>query len=159
MSDVILEKSQQTFFRELVHLETEDSIQFFDLTPYIHDFISRTGVKQGLVLARTFHTTTAVCVNEKEPGLLYDLIRLLKNIIPDKHEYYHDDPNIHKTEDPNERQNGFAHLRALLLGSDVTLSIVDGKLTLGKWQSVFFLELDGPREKRTVELVIMTSAK
>jgi secondary thiamine-phosphate synthase enzyme len=59
---------------------------------------------------------------------------------------------------PDERSNGHAHCRALLLGVSATLNIVDGRLLLGRWQRVFFVELDGPRE-RAISAVVLGESR
>ena len=149
----ITELKQST--RALINFETEQQIQFFNITERMRAFAFESGIKNGIITARTFHTTTAVCVNEDEPGLLMDLTHLLKTIVPENQYYCHDDVSIHPPHDETERKNGFAHLRAMLLGFEVTISITDGLLNLGKWQSILFVELDGPRKERKIEFLIV----
>ena len=73
--------------------------------------------------------------------------------------YRHDDPTartVNLTAD--ERVNGHAHCQALLLGASVCLNVIDGRLRLGRWQRVFLVELDGPRE-REISVVILGEAR
>jgi len=83
------------------------------------------------------HTTAGVVVNEPESGLLADIEAALSRIVPDD-DYEHD-----RIDD-----NAAAHLRALVLGQSVTVPITDGRPDLGTWQSILFVECDGPRTRR-----------
>jgi secondary thiamine-phosphate synthase enzyme len=87
------------------------------------------------------HTTTGVTVNEAESRLLSDFETALPDLVPDSG-WQHDEID----------DNADAHVRSLLLGPDVTIPVVDGSLALGRWQSVLFVECDGPR-RRTVRVV------
>ena len=93
----------------------------------------------------TKHSTSAICVNENERGLLVDFEKVLKDIVKEKDGYRHDFID----------DNAASHIRAFLLGSSQTIPIVDGRLDLGTWQSIFFIELDGPRRGRTIDLTFI----
>lgn len=102
-------------------------------------------INNGIVNVFTKHSTSAICVNENEKGLLADLEKVLKDLVKENDNYRHDFID----------NNAASHLRAFLLGSSETIPIVDGRLDLGTWQSIFFIELDGPRTNRTVELTFI----
>jgi secondary thiamine-phosphate synthase enzyme len=95
----------------------------------------------GTVTVFVEHTTAGVVVNEAEPNLLDDVEAFLSDLVPDEG-WAHD-----RLDD-----NADAHLRALVLGPGETVPVVDGAPALGRWQSVLFVECDGPRE-RTVRVV------
>jgi secondary thiamine-phosphate synthase enzyme len=131
-----------------IHLTTTHPTGFLDLTDRLERLVAETGLHVGLVNVQTRHTTTAVVVNEHEPLLLADFQGLLEAAAPDDGRYRHDDPaarTVNLTD--AERPNGHAHCRALLLPSSACLNVADGRLQLGRWQRVFFVELDGPRER------------
>ncbi|WP_458188750.1 secondary thiamine-phosphate synthase enzyme YjbQ [Haladaptatus sp. NG-WS-4] len=86
------------------------------------------------------HTTAGVVVNENEGRLLSDLEGVLSQLVPEGADYQHD-----RLDD-----NADAHLRAMLLGEHVTIPVEDGDLLLGTWQSILFVECDGPRTRRVV---------
>jgi secondary thiamine-phosphate synthase enzyme len=138
-----------------LHLHTDDALQFIDLTAAIRQFVDDSGIVHGLVNVQTRHTTTAIIINENEPLLLDDLKKTLERLVPRTVSYSHDDFDL-RTENltPDERPNGHAHCRALFLRSSETLNIINSELDLGRWQRVFFLELDGARE-RTVSVSIL----
>jgi secondary thiamine-phosphate synthase enzyme len=139
----------------LVELRTRKEIEFVDISDHVLGCVRRSGVVHGLVNVQTRHTTTAVVVNENEPGLLDDVADMLVRVAPRDARYRHDDLATRPTPVPvGERENGHAHLRSILLPSSVTLNVADGKLELGRWQRVFLLELDGA-QRRTVSITVM----
>jgi secondary thiamine-phosphate synthase enzyme len=125
-----------------------------DLTDQLEAFLLLTGLRRGLLVVHSLHTTTAVIVNEQEPLLHGDMFRQLERLVPRDAAYDHDDPRrrvVNRTD--AERTNGHAHCRAMLLGSMVSLPIVDRRLVLGRWQRVLFVELDGPQERTIVATI------
>jgi secondary thiamine-phosphate synthase enzyme len=131
-----------------IHVTTRQPTEFVDLTERLEQLIARTGLGDGLVNVQTLHTTTAVVVNEHEPLLLADFQAFLEATAPDDGRYRHDDASartVNVTE--GERANGHAHCRALLLPTSACLNVAGGRLRLGRWQRVFFVELDGPRDR------------
>jgi secondary thiamine-phosphate synthase enzyme len=125
-----------------------------DLTERLESFVAESGIRLGLLNVQTLHTTTAVVVNEHETLLLIDFLAVLEAGAPEEGRYRHDDltlRTVNLTE--AERPNGHAHCRALVLPTSVSLNISGGRLVLGRWQRVFFVELDGPREREISVLV------
>jgi secondary thiamine-phosphate synthase enzyme len=139
---------------DVVELQTEERLQFVDLTELVAERVRRSGIGHGLVCVQSRHTTTAVVVNENEPLLIEDAKRMLERVAPRDALYGHNELHRRRDVAPDESRNGDAHCRALLLGSSETLAVADGALQLGRWQSVFLVELDGPR-RRTVCVVVM----
>lgn len=140
--------------RDMVRIRTERSLQFVDLTALVAERVRRSEVREGMVLVQSRHTTAAVLVNENEPLLLQDFEDLLKRWAPEDARYRHNDLEARLDAPANERPNGHAHARALLLGASVCLNVADGRLDLGEWQSVFLVELDGPRD-RTLSVQVL----
>ncbi|HKC54543.1 MAG TPA: secondary thiamine-phosphate synthase enzyme YjbQ, partial [Vicinamibacterales bacterium] len=103
---------------------------------------------------QTLHTTTAIVVNEGEPLLLSDFAALLEEAAPRDRRYRHDDL-IARTVNitAEERVNGHAHCRALLLPTSACLNVCGGTLMLGMWQRVFLVELDGTRVRHISVLI------
>ena len=137
-----------------LRIPTTSECEVLDLTDQLEEFVVMTGLLRGIVVVHTLHTTTAVLVNEQEPLLHADLFRQLERLAPRGLPYDHDDPArrvVNRTD--AERTNGHAHCRAMLLGSTASLPIVDGRLLLGRWQRVLFVELDGPQERTVVATV------
>jgi secondary thiamine-phosphate synthase enzyme len=140
--------------RDRVELRTESAVQFVDLTELVAERVRRSGVAEGVVVVQSRHTTAAVVVNENEPLLLEDLHDLLERWAPVEGPYRHNDLSARAEAPPDERANGHAHARALLLGTSVCLSVAEGRIDFGPWQSVFLVELDGPR-RRSVSVQVL----
>ena len=135
--------------RLTVTTESHDAIDFVDLTDRVSGLVREAGLKDGLVVIFTRHTTTGILINEHEPLLLEDLRRLFADLAPQERAYAHDDLRRRSVNvGPNERRNGHSHCRAAFLRTSETLPVVDGALALGRWQRVFLVDFDSgqPRE-------------
>ncbi len=150
--------TEMKFFHQDIRLWTEEGLQFIDLTDQVIALVERSGVQHGMVNVQTRHTTTAVIVNEHEPLLLEDMKRVLERLAPRDGAYQHNNFAIRTANmTPEEVPNGHAHCQALLLSSSATLNIVEGEVQLGRWQRLFFIELDHARQ-RTVSVLVMGQA-
>ena len=123
-------------------INTNKNFEIIDITSQINDLID---IDNGIISIFSKHSTSAIVVNENENGLLSDLEFMLDNVVSDKFSYNHD-----RIDD-----NARSHLKSFLLSSSECLPIKNSKLDLGTWQSVFFIELDGPRHNRTVTLTMV----
>ena len=131
-----------------IRLTTLHATEFIDITDRLQAFIDTAPIRVGFINLQTLHTTTAIIVNEHEPLLLADFETTLEHAAPARRAYWHDDATFRTVNvTPGERINGHSHCRALLLGASACLNIAGGRLLLGRWQRVFFAELDGPRER------------
>ena len=132
---------------------------FLDLTDDLRRAVKDAGITEGLVVAFCAHTTCALLINEWEDGALDDFRRHLTELVPHEGAYYrHDDfelrtQNLHA----DERKNGHAHVKAMLLSATShAIPVVDGEPTLGTWQRLLFFEMDEPKE-RTITLHVFGS--
>jgi secondary thiamine-phosphate synthase enzyme len=137
-----------------IRIATERPTEFIDLTAGLEALVLEAGIRMGLVNVQTLHTTTAIVINELEPLLFSDFATLLERAAPRGAVYQHDDMSVRTVNvTADERINGHAHCRALLLGPSVCLNVLDGSLVLGAWQRVFMVELDGPRAREISVLI------
>ncbi|MGC9444381.1 MAG: secondary thiamine-phosphate synthase enzyme YjbQ [Candidatus Methanospirareceae archaeon] len=122
---------------ERLELRTKESTELIDITDEVKRIVRAKGVDSGICVVFTRHTTTGIIINENETGLRSDILRMLDELVPRGKGYHHDriDSNAH------------AHLRAVLVGSSVSIPIENGSMTLGTWQSIIFVECDGPRRR------------
>ena len=140
-------------------LVTERGSQLVDVTGEVFAAVERADVANGMALVYSPHTTCAVVINELESGFIEDFSEALAELAPEEGRYYrHDDLEI-RTEgiedDTGLYPNGHSHLRAgLLSSSSQTVPIVDGNLMLGRWQRIFFCELDRSRPRKIFIQVI-----
>jgi len=122
--------------------------EFFDITEHLRDEVRHAGLVTGRIHLQSLHTTLGIAVNENEPLLLRDFTSMLERLAPGDVTYEHDDFSRRIDIALDEPINGHAHCRQLLLTGFATLLVEDGDLVLGRWQSVFAVELDGPRPRQ-----------
>jgi octaprenyl-diphosphate synthase len=131
-----------------LRFETSRTTEFLDITQRLRDEVRRSGLRNGRVHLQSLHTTVGLAVNENEPLLLRDFEQLLERVVPKGAGYQHDDFARRIEVAFDEPVNGHAHCRQLLLTGFTTILVEEGDLVLGRWQSVFVVELDGPRHRQ-----------
>jgi len=131
-----------------LRFKTSGPTQFVDITQDLREEVRRSGLHIGRIHLQSLHTTVGLAVNENEPLLLRDFQSLLERLAPSGAGYEHDDFARRFDIALDEPVNGHAHCRQLLLTGFATLLVEDGELVLGRWQSVFAVELDGPRQRQ-----------
>jgi len=129
---------------------SEEPTEISDITKLVRDAIHQVPVTIGIALVNTLHTTCALFVNEFQSALIGDLRALIDRLVPERGGYRHDDPRY----SDYERGNAHTHLRAALLGRSIAVGLSNGDLMLGRFQSIIFAELDGPRRREIVVHVI-----
>jgi secondary thiamine-phosphate synthase enzyme len=147
----VLDRPSGSFsvFGDEVRILTASPVQFLDITPAVNEAVARSGVSLGIASVQVRHTTAAILVNEDEPRLLQDLKACLERLAPRDAVYRHDDLALRGPSVPeDERRNGHAHCKALFLRASETIHVAEGRLSLGRWQRIFLVELDGPLERR-----------
>ena len=137
-------------FNSSFALTSEERVEFSDITKLVRDALQQCPVTDGMALVNTLHTTCALFVNEFQGALIDDLKTMMERLVVERGGYRHDDPRYSDC----ERGNAHAHLRAALLGRNVALPVNGGDLTLGRFQSIIFAELDGPRKREISVQVI-----
>lgn len=141
-----------------ISLKTENCLQFIDLTDEVSRIVTASGARFGFVNVQTKHTTTAIIVNENEPLLQADLRDLLDRLAPQSGEYQHNDFSRRADISADEPANGHSHCKALFLPTSLSVNIVDGQLQLGRWQRIFFIELDDCRD-RCISVMVLGTGK
>jgi len=127
-----------------ITLSSKGRCDIHDITDNVASLVHSSGLKSGTVTVFVPGSTGGLTTIEYEPGLLTDLPELMEKLIPSDVEYKHDQ-TWHDG-------NGFSHLRAAVVGPDISVPFVDGRLTLGTWQQIVFLDFDNRHRKR--ELVV-----
>jgi len=138
--------------RTRIEFETVNPIQILDITEKVRDWLRTTGVRDGLLTVTSTHTTARVNVNEREPQLQKDMTTWLKRFVPCDGDWLHNLVSV------DGRDNAHSHILGLFMNSSESIPVAGGDMILGGWQSVFFIELDGPRDRRGLELQIMGEA-
>jgi secondary thiamine-phosphate synthase enzyme len=132
---------------ESIRLQTQGHADMHDLTRAVQEAVRRSGLQAGAVTLFCPSSTSALTTIEYEAGALADLQRLLDEIAPPDQPYQH---NLRWGDG-----NGHSHLRAALLGPSLTIPFVAGRLTLGTWQQILYIDFDNrPRQRELVAQVM-----
>ena len=127
------------------NLKSRQRCELIDITDQIRDTIAESGIRSGIALVYTPHTTAAITINENaDPDVTTDLLAGLDRIAPLHNDYRH------------AEGNSAAHIKSSLVGAAASLIIDAGEPVLGTWQGVFFCEFDGPRSRK-VHIRIMAA--
>ena len=124
-------------------VQTDQRVELVDLTSKVMEFVRRFNVREGLVTLWSMHTTCSLFINEFQVALVSDIKRFLEQMIARDAPYMHNDPQHSDC----DRMNADSHLRAMLLGHNLSLQISGGEVVLGQWQRILMAELDGPRAR------------
>ncbi len=124
-------------------LQTNARDQMIDITSTIEEWLLAIGVKDGIVVVSSLHTTAGITVNENaDPDVKKDMLMRLDEVYPWDH-----------PQDRHAEGNTAAHLKTSTVGHAQTLIISNGSLVLGTWQGIYFCEFDGPRNRKFVAAV------
>jgi len=132
----------------IITRQTTKPIEIIDISAEVADAVTSSGLDTGQVTVISQHTTAFININEKEVRLLEDMETFLKRLAPRDGNYQH---NLNPLDG---RDNAHSHLIGLLMSTSETIPFSKGKLLLGEWQSLFLVELDGPRKERHILLQI-----
>lgn len=129
---------------ERISFSTKGFTDIHDITPQVHTALKKTGLKNGAVTVFVCGSTAGVTTIEYEPGLLKDLPVAFEKIAPMDIRYHHDDTW--------GDGNGYAHVRAALLGASLVVPFENGALLLGTWQQIVLIDFDNRARHRQVVL-------
>ena len=132
-------------YHKYLTFNTEQRREYINITAEVEQTLDESGIKEGLMLVSAMHITAGIYVNDAESGLIADIDEWADKLAPLGPDYAH-----HRTGE----DNGDAHLKNLLIGSQVTLPITEGKIDFGTWQQVYYAEFDGRRSKRVLIKII-----
>ena len=119
--------------------------EYINITTEVERILTKSGIKEGMILVSAMHITAAVYVNDAESGLIQDIDEWLEKLAPFDPDYRH-----HRTGETN----GDSHLKSLLMHHEVIVPVTEGKLDFGPWQQIYYAEFDGQRRKRVIVKVM-----
>lgn len=126
-------------------LQTKERREFMNITPNCRAAVEKSGIHNGLMLVMVLHSNSGLFLGDDEPGLLADLTKWLQTTAPERDDYEH----------PKKfESNAGIHFQSIALGTQLTLSVNEGKIELGPWQFVMYAELDGTRPKKIIMKVV-----
>lgn len=124
---------------KVLYIKTRKRIEAIDITDSILNYVKESGIKDGILFIYVPHTTAGVIINENaDPSVIEDILEKLNEIVPRNGNYRHIEGNAD------------SHIKSSIFGVSSSLIIEDGKVLLGTWQGIYFLEFDGPRERRVI---------
>lgn len=124
-------------------LKTEHTTQMINITGEVKEAVITSGVKDGIVVVFTPHTTASVILFENvDQNLRRDYLQLLKDYVSDR-------------DSSHKGGNAAGHLKSAMTGASVSIPVVDGHPMFGEWQGMFFCEFDGPREARNIIIKVI----
>ena len=119
--------------------------QMIDITEQVRSILRQAGASEGLVIVYCPHTTAGITINEgADPDVVRDILQHLNELFPWNHPQYR-----------HSEGNSAAHLKASMIGASQAIPFVDGDMVLGTWQSIFFCEFDGPRQRTFFVKVVL----
>ena len=124
-------------------VRTTSRVEMVDITGQIQELVRQSGVEEGVCHIFEAHTTAGLTINENaDPSVQADILMVLNRIISDQEAYRH------------LEGNSPAHIKASLMGAQLSVLVSNGRLLLGTWQGVYLCEFDGPRTRK-VHIKIM----
>ena len=132
---------------ESISFSTQGNDDMVDITSHIERKIKASGLSHGIASIFAPGATGGVTTIEYEPGLVKDFKKFMQKLAPQNEHHEHD-----KTWGDG---NGHSHLRASLLGPGITVPFGAGRLQLGTWQQIVFIDFDTRPRKRTLILKII----
>ena len=131
-----------TVITDSIEMRTDGEVQLVDVTPQVQASLARSGLSDGIMCVFNPGSTGSLTTIEYEPGLVKDMPKALERLFPEGITYHHDE-TWHDG-------NGHSHVRASMLGPGLTVPFTKGRLTLGTWQQIVFIELDNKPHHRSL---------
>lgn len=128
---------------EKITVKTTKRIEIVDITGEVLKVVSNANIMDGICVIFCPHTTASIAINENaDPTVKQDILSTLSKLVPQNAGYRH------------LESNSDAHIKNVLVGPSLSLIIENGRLALGTWQGIFFVEGDGPRQREVWVKVI-----
>lgn len=119
-------------------IATEKAQQMSKVTNMVREDIAKSGVKEGIVIVYSPHTTAGFTINENaDPDMVHDMLMGYEKVFPTNQDFYQ-----------HMGGNSHAHMKTSLVGTSQTLILHNGEIVFGIWQDLYFCEFDGPRNRR-----------
>lgn len=133
-------------FRKELYFCTDQLMEVKDITSDVAAAVRESEIREGVALIFPMHTSSAVYLSDSDRSLTEDFSDLLDKLVPDSRSYRHDETDYKK--------NATGHLKSILSGHSMTLPVSVGRLDLGTYQTIYYFEFDGQREKEVLVKII-----
>jgi secondary thiamine-phosphate synthase enzyme len=135
-----------TFSGQLA-VSTKGFGDILDITPEVQEIVGRSNIKNGIACVASPGSTAGITTIEFEDGALRDLKETLERLVPMSQTYHHD---AHWGDG-----NGFAHVRAALLGTSQSFPVENGRVELGTWQQIVLVDFDNRARDRRIRVSVV----
>jgi len=132
---------------EYLTFKTKSKKEFVNITSDVEKLVQKSSIKEGICLVNAMHITASVFINDNESGLHHDYNKWLEELAP------HTPIDQYRHNDTGE-DNADAHLKRQVMGREVVIAVTNGNLDFGPWESIFYGEFDGQRNKRVLVKII-----
>ncbi len=122
-----------------LNVKSRSRTELIDITAEVTQIVRESGIKSGICYLYVPHTTAGITINEgADPSVKKDILATLNKLIPFEGNYQHTEGNSD------------AHIKSSVIGVSAMAPIDEGRLLMGTWQSIFFCEFDGPRNRKVL---------
>lgn len=129
---------------ELIPVTTRTRNEMVDITAAVERVVRRRGVRDGVAVLQSLHTTGALTINENaDADVKRDVVAKMSELVPHEESYYR-----------HAEGNSDSHVKTSMFGPSLSVIVSEGKLLLGQWQGIYFCEWDGPRERKVAVQVL-----
>jgi secondary thiamine-phosphate synthase enzyme len=122
-------------------LNTEKRLQIIDITTQAEEIINSSEVSSGILTLWVPHTTACITINENDSNLWQDMLNRYKDLVPLEKNYLHP-------------KNAHAHILSSIIKPELQIPVIERKMTLGTWQRILFIELDGLRQRKLIYTIM-----
>lgn len=129
---------------KILRIRTRERSQLFEITKMVAEVVRQSGVREGVLVAQSLHTTAALTINENaDPDVVHDVVAKVGGLIPQQEPFYR-----------HAEGNSDSHLKTSLFGPSLSVIISNGELVLGTWQGIYLCEWDGPRDRQVAVQIV-----
>jgi secondary thiamine-phosphate synthase enzyme len=130
-----------TTYIETISFSTKGDYDYVHLEEYLNAIVKKSGIENGLCVAFAPHATGIIAITELESRLKKDIKKCLDKLVPSG-------GWVHSG-------NGDAHLKSMLINPCKTVPVINNRIAIGTWQSIFFIEVDGGRSNRRLTVIVI----
>lgn len=129
---------------KILRIRTRERSQLFEITKMVAEVVRQSGVREGVLVAQSLHTTAALTINENaDPDVVHDVVAKVGGLVPQQEPFYR-----------HAEGNSDSHLKTSLFGPSLSVIISNGELVLGTWQGIYLCEWDGPRDRQVAVQIV-----
>jgi len=130
---------------DFIEVKSKGKGTYMDITSAVEKIVEKSGIREGIITIHEMHTTAALVIQEMDGDVHEDTMNAMEGVVPSTRNYRHTYEGI---------DNATAHIKNQIMGSNLTIPIINGKMALGTWQHIFLVELFKKRKRRVAIAII-----